>query len=425
MKPLLSLGGVVLTLALTTPFTRAAEEEKPAPAAAAPAPATQPAAKVSDDARKLIDQMAEAYSKLHSLNLAGTDSVELQIQGSEPEKHSAPFTSAFVAPNRFRHEVKGDVLVGDTGQTLYTFKNDMNAYTQDEAPKDKAASKDLPKPVVSLLGMQDPSLLLAITKDPAAELLDGVTDATKIDDTKVADVDCPTLKLVQSDKTTAQVMLDPSTHLVRGMRFDMTEQFKPRRPDLAKAILTVDYTTINADHDAAKDELFAWSPPPGARDAAAMAAAQPAADENTASQLEGKAAPQFKLETLDGKRVSLADLKGNVVVLDLWATWCPPCRASLPHLNKLWDAMKDKDVKIFAVNQQEDKKDVQDFVNQTKLTVPVLLDTDGKVGAQYGANAIPETVVIGKDGKVRKVFVGFDPNSTPEELRKAVEDALK
>jgi peroxiredoxin len=418
MKHLISIGTVVVALTFGMSPARGADGPKAESAAA------QPAGKISPVAKQLVDQMAEAYAKLHSLSLAGTVLLDLQIEGSAPQKHSDSFTSAFVAPNRFRHEVKDDVLIGSTGQQLYTFQAGPNAYTQAAAPKEKVASKDLPKSIATLLSMQDPSLLLAMAKDPAAELLDGVIDAIKVDDTHVGDVACPTLKLVQNDKSVATVAIDPSTHLARQIALDLTGKLKQRRPDLAKAVVTIDYTKINADHDAAKDELFAWSPPPGARDAAAMAAAQPAAEAD-ASALEGKDAPTFKLDGLDGKPVSLADLKGKVVVLDLWATWCPPCRASLPHLNKLWDAMKAKDVKIYAVNEQEEKKTVQGFVDSTKLTVPVLLDSEGKVGGQYGANAIPETVVVGKDGKVKKVFVGFDPNSTPEELKKAIEDALK
>lgn len=420
MKKLLAIGSVVVSLALGAPLFAAEDGAKPDVAA----PATQPAGKVSPDARQLVNQIADAYSKLHSLNLAGTVSLDLQIEGAAPDKHSSTFTSAYVAPNRFRHEVKDDVLVGNTGQTLYTFQAEPNAYTQAEAPKEKVAAKDLPKSIATLLAMQDPSLLLAVAKNPADELLDGVADASKIADTKVGNVDCPTLKLVNTDKSVATLAVDPSTHLVRQMTLDMTEQLKQRRADLAKAVVTIDYTKSAADQDAAKDELFAWSPPPGARDAAAMAAAQPK-DEADASALEGKDAPTFKLDGLDGKTVSLADLKGKVVVLDLWATWCPPCRASLPHLNKLWDAMKEKDVKIYAVNEQEEKKDVQGFVDSTKLTVPVLLDSDGKMGGQYGATAIPETVVVGKDGKVKKVFVGFNPSETPEQLKSAVESAMK
>jgi peroxiredoxin len=277
--------------------------------------------------------------------------------------------------------------------------------------------------MATLLSMQDPSLLLAMCKSPGEELLSGVTDASKGDDTPVDGIACPTLKLDQKDKTADRIAVDPQTHLIRRFQTDMTDFFKQRRPDLSKAVVTVDYTKTAADAEGAKDELFAWSPPPGAKDAQAMAAARPL-DNAQASELEGKPAPQFKLDSLEGKPVALAGLSGKVVVLDFWATWCGPCRASLPHLNELYNELKDKGVAVYAIDQQEDKQDVLDFVTETKLTLPVLLDAEGKVGAQYGVEGIPQTVVIGRDGKVKKVYVGFGDELVPE-LRRVVEDAMK
>jgi thiol-disulfide isomerase/thioredoxin len=128
---------------------------------------------------------------------------------------------------------------------------------------------------------------------------------------------------------------------------------------------------------------------------------------------------------MDGKDVALKDLKGKVVVLDMWATWCPPCRASLPHLDKLYQSVKDKGVNVFAVNLQEEQDDVAAFVKKTNLTVPVLLDKDGAVAQSYKASAIPQTVIIGKDGKVAKVFVGFGGEETARDMKAAVEKAMK
>src|SRR5205823_6546408 len=143
----------------------------------------------------------------------------------------------------------------------------------------------------------------------------------------------------------------------------------------------VDYPTIAPDTEFSKEQ-FAWTPPPGAADAAA---AQEGG--GPAAELAGKPAPSFALKDLDGKDVKLADLKGSVVVLDFWATWCGPCVMSLPGLDQINGQVKEAGVKIFAVNQAEDKDLVSGFMKGKNLTLPVLLDTDSKVSDSFKVQA--------------------------------------
>jgi thiol-disulfide isomerase/thioredoxin len=156
---------------------------------------------------------------------------------------------------------------------------------------------------------------------------------------------------------------------------------------------------------------------------AAAPLATPLEAGDAAQGLVGKAAPNFTLKQLGGKDVTLKDLKGQVVVLDFWATWCGPCVKGLPHVDAIYKDKKDKGMKAFAVNMQEDPAEVQKFIAEKKLSLPVLLETKGDVAAKYKVEAIPETVVIGKDGTVKKVFVGIGPD-TEQQLHQAVEDAL-
>jgi thiol-disulfide isomerase/thioredoxin len=193
-----------------------------------------------------------------------------------------------------------------------------------------------------------------------------------------------------------------------------------------KVLITIDYTEVSPGA-AVKEDQFAFKPPEGAREVIATADAGPQLQVPgggaPANSLEGKPAPNFKLKGMDDKEVALSEFRGSVVVLDFWATWCGPCRAALPHLNKLYEEKKGDGLKVFALDQKEDKVDVQQGITELKLTIPVLLDAEAKVGERYRVTGIPQTVVIGKDGKIKKVIIGFGGSDT--ELRKAVEEAMK
>ena len=140
----------------------------------------------------------------------------------------------------------------------------------------------------------------------------------------------------------------------------------------------------------------------------------------------GTEAPAFSLKTLrTGKEVSLADLKGKVVVLDFWATWCSPCVAGLPTVDKVTTAFKDQGVVFYAVDLREPADRVQKFVDKKKWTFPVLLDGDGAVAKEYGVSGIPHSVVIGADGKIRNVHIGFaGAPALEQQLTEEIEAAL-
>jgi peroxiredoxin len=139
------------------------------------------------------------------------------------------------------------------------------------------------------------------------------------------------------------------------------------------------------------------------------------------SPLVGQPAPPFKLDMLDGEQFSLAAHSRRVLVLEFWATWCGPCLQSMPLVDGVVREFAGRRVELFAVNLEEQPEQIKAMLERHKLRVPVVLDRDGVVAAKYAVTAIPQTVVIDRDGKLARLFVGGG-KKTAESLRKALEE---
>lgn len=122
-------------------------------------------------------------------------------------------------------------------------------------------------------------------------------------------------------------------------------------------------------------------------------------------QLTNRQAAVFTLKNLEGDPVSLSELKGKVVVLDFWATWCPPCRKTMPHLEKLSAEMKEQGVAVVGVSDEESGV-VKSYIRKQNYSFPILLDARREVNRRYGIRAIPTTLVIDRTGVIRSHFVG-------------------
>jgi peroxiredoxin len=133
--------------------------------------------------------------------------------------------------------------------------------------------------------------------------------------------------------------------------------------------------------------------------------------------VEGKLAPDFTLKDLSGRPVQLSSLKGKVVLVNFWATWCPPCREEIPSMLKMNQAMQGKPFQWLAVSIDEGGKGaVEDFMKKSGAVMPTLLDTDGAVSRRYGTTGVPETFVIDTKGVIMKKVVGGMDWSSPEVL---------
>ena len=136
----------------------------------------------------------------------------------------------------------------------------------------------------------------------------------------------------------------------------------------------------------------------------------------------GHPAPDFRLQDLNGKEVTLAEFKGKVVLLDFWATWCGPCREELPALQRIHRDLADKDVVVLALDAKEEKDVVAKFIEKQKYTFPVLL-TPSEVLDGYRIHAYPSVFAIDKNGLVAEILWGSAFLSNGSRLHKAIETA--
>ena len=127
--------------------------------------------------------------------------------------------------------------------------------------------------------------------------------------------------------------------------------------------------------------------------------------ENSQTTTKEKAI-DFKLKDLNGKDVSLNDFKGKNVLLNFWATWCPPCKAEMPDIEKLYQENKNSDLVILAVNLGEDKQTVKSFIEKNKYNFDILLDSDQDVAIKYNIVSIPTSFFIDKEGNIVSKKIG-------------------
>jgi cytochrome c biogenesis protein CcmG, thiol:disulfide interchange protein DsbE len=139
----------------------------------------------------------------------------------------------------------------------------------------------------------------------------------------------------------------------------------------------------------------------------------------------GFPAPDFSLKTPDGKAYTLSDLRGQAILINLWATWCPPCRAEMPAIQRLYEEYRAQGFIVLAVNStiQDDPLAIAPFVKEYALTFPILLDETGEFSRSYEIRSLPSSYFVNRDGTINELVIG-GPMSVAL-LRTRIEEILK
>ncbi len=364
-------------------------------------------------------------------NLKGftqTMSTEMKISAADKQTSmSSVFKVAFGRPNKFFLNLEsgkmGGQMVSD-GKTAYLYTPVLNKYMSVPAPENLSQIFDTIDYQIVGGGFSSMSLIESMCNpDPYKQIMADVLKVEHIAAEKVGADDCDHLRFTQKEFTWDMWVKQGKDPWIVQVTADMSKVLanKPGAPAGISALLTCSYTNTQANVEPTADQL-AFKKPEGAQEVKSFLEDRTAAPASV-HPLVNKPAPAFDLDTVDGAKFNLASQKGKVVVLDFWATWCGPCTMALPIITEVTSSLKDKDVVFLAVNIQETPEQIKQFLDKKNLKISVGLDTDGKVAELYQVRGIPQTVIVGKDGNVAEVHVGFSPD-LKESFTKELNDIL-
>jgi len=368
------------------------------------------------DARDLLSKVLETYASANVIS----DSLTMTYvapTGSE----SVDMELLIESTGSSRYEGQGTIMTAADGQLYIQAKALPHKYFRTEIKSDVPTtiadlfqSGSVPFHYQAIDGMTVDQLIQSLT-------VAGMQNLSMSDVRKTTTDNGETLRtvvLIGKNDATMKIHVDPKAHLIERTEATFRPQSNARGMPLIK--IAIDYNPVLMD---ALPEPIAFDTT-GKREVDSLA---------KLTLAEGDPAPAFTLESSKGGTVSLKDLRGKVVVLDFWATWCGPCKMALPNLEKFhqWTERNDRPIEVFAVNGGQRERTAEtrneaalNYWRSQEFTMPTLLDPHSEAFNAYVSQGIPLTVIIDPRGNIAAMHIGFDPNMF-ETLKKETTEALE
>jgi peroxiredoxin len=375
----------------------------------------------------LLRRMADYLGNLPAVSCRIEFTIRIQASGMD-NRMASKLAFRLQRPNRLaivlEEGMMGMTVVSD-GKTLSQYLPMLNRYTVQDAPADMAGLANADGAAgMNMIGL--PGAIIPTNGDDFYKaLMEGVTGSEYLGTEDADGVRCHHCRFIQEDVNWEIWIEDGEQPLVRKLVPNMSKQLADAGGMMKDAKL--EYSASFANWNVApkfSDDDFKFEPPATAEKVDSLFGGLAGGEDEGPHPLLGQPAPPFKTVGLDEKPIDLETHLGkSVVMLDFWATWCGPCVEAMPQIDGVAKKLADRGLVFYAVNAGEDAETIQEFLKTSELDVPVAMDADSSISQLYKANAIPQTVLIGKDGKVQVVHVGLSGN-LGEELTKEIEDLL-
>ncbi len=380
-----------------------------------------------EDAKAVVQRAMDVYGDVSAYEDNVLTKFTMKTEGAPmpDQEESDELTFQFSRPGKFAVTGSEQIEVYSDGAKVTTYVPDFGQYIENDY--DEA------------MGMRefvsgDFANMLILSHPVAAILVDGIDSADKMPLVKTftgveaSEHEGKAGKLVSVEIDLSNVMplgepvpahywFDDATGLLGHAKIDlqasmqaMIEAQAPFPVTVTEAQFTMQYAQPKWNHDIAP-ATFAFAPKANDKKVTDFAPPGMGGDGPSQDELVGKPAPSFSGTAVDGQPLSLEALRGKVVVLDFWATWCPPCKRALPHIQAISADYADKGVVVIGVNRDRPGQEqlVRDYSTDNDITFRHILEGSGAIANNYGVTGIPCTVIIDGEGVIQAIHTGFAP----------------